>query len=444
MNLLEKLNRPESRKLEIKRQLPGKSDLLKTIVAFSNGAGGELILGVSEKNRDVVGIKEPLLLEERISQLIRDNVRPFVSPYISILNVAGKEILIVRILPGNNKPYYKKSSGMEKGVYIRIRSTNRQATPETLDELRRQSRGIAFETEIDATKTIADFENESVSMFLESIGQNGYTNETLTEWKMLQHDSGEYFPTIAGLVLFGKKGLIDLDFASIRITKYRGITLSDILETREYSVPIVTKVDDISHRVCDFLRKEPHLEGTRQLERTVIPFFAVREAVVNAIVHRDYSMRGSSIKINVFDDRLEIISPGILFGSLDISDVGTGLSECRNRSIVRVFRRLNLMETLGTGIARIFELFEKRELKRPQFQEQGRFFKAILPQEKAYTTNEDKLCDIIGKVESTRASEMARQMNLHHNTILKYLNKLIGEGRIQKTGSGRNTLYHTV
>ena len=95
----------------------------------------------------------------------------------------------------------------------------------------------------------------------------------------------------------------------------------------------------------------------------------------------DYGLTGSSIKINVFDDRMEAISPGILYGNLDISDVGAGLSECRNRSILRIFRRLNLMEELGTGIARIFELYEDRNLKLPVFAEQGQFFKAVLPQE---------------------------------------------------------------
>ena len=92
MNILDKLHQPENRKLEFKREFSAKSNLLKTIVAFANGAGGELILGISDDDRKIIGIDEPLLLEERISNLIYDAIRPYVSPYISILNVQGKEI----------------------------------------------------------------------------------------------------------------------------------------------------------------------------------------------------------------------------------------------------------------------------------------------------------------------------------------------------------------
>ncbi|MBU2510489.1 ATP-binding protein [bacterium] len=86
MNFSQKLTQPESRKLEFKRELPGKSDLLSTFVAFANGAGGELIIGVSDKKREIIGVKDPLLLEEKISNMIHDGIQPFVSPFISVLN----------------------------------------------------------------------------------------------------------------------------------------------------------------------------------------------------------------------------------------------------------------------------------------------------------------------------------------------------------------------
>ena len=441
MNIVEKLHQGENRKLEFKREFPAKSNLLKTIVAFANGAGGELILGVSDDDRKIIGINEPLLLEEKISSLIYDSIYPAISPYISILNVQGSELLIVRILPGSNKPYYIKSMGIEKGVYVRIGSTNRRATPEIIDELRRQARGIAFTAEMDLTKNASDLEEKSLSVFLKSIGQSSCTKDTLLKWKILQKNNGDYFPTVAGLVLFGKNELADYDFAGIRLTRFQGVTLTNISETKEYSVPIIPEIDTICRHTADFLQKESYLEGARRLERTIIPSYAIREAIVNAVVHRDYSMSGSSIKINVFDDRLEIISPGTLFGNLDISDIGTGLSECRNRSIVRIFRKLNLMEELGTGIARIYTLYKERQLKPPSFLEQGQFFKAILPQEKEYQSNLDRIYDIIKKTPGTSASHIAGQMGLHHNTILKYLNQLIAHGKIRKIGSGRRILY---
>lgn len=444
MNILEKLHQPESRKLEFKREFPAKSNILKTIVAFANGAGGELILGISNDDRKIIGIKEPLLLEEKISNLVYDAIHPTVSPYISILNVQGKELLIIQILSGSDKPYYIKSSSVEKGTYIRIGSTNRRATPEIISELMRQGRGIAFETETDFTKDVNCLDKESLSFFFKEISQPGYTNKALSKWKVLQKNNGDFFPTVAGLILFGKDELSDYEFAGIRLTRFQGTTLANISETREYNIPIISKIDIICRHVSEFLQKESYLEGVRRLERTIIPFYAIREVIVNAVVHRDYSIHGSSIKINVFDNRLEVISPGTLFGNIDISDIGTGISECRNRSIVRIFRRLNLMEELGTGIARIYYLFERKQLKKPLFFEQGQFFKAVLPQKIEHLNNTERIYDIIKVSSGIGAANIAIQMGLHHNTILKYLNNLMKNGKIKKIGSGKKIVYKTI
>jgi len=444
MNFAQKLKQPESRKLEFKRELPRKSDILKTIVAFANGAGGELFIGVSDHHREIIGVKDPLLLEEKISNMVFDGIQPFVSPFSSTMNIEGNSILVIKILPGIDRPYYKKSEGVREGVYVRVGSTNRRATPEMIDELRRQGRGIKFETEIDISKSANDFNDLELSRFFKTFGQPDYTKETLTKWRFLQKNNGDYFPTVVGLVLFGKKDLLDYEYANIRLTRYQGNTLSTISETREYSVPIIDKVESICRDIAGFLKKESYLEGARRLERTIIPLFSIREVVVNAMVHRDYSMIGSSIKISIFDDRLEVISPGILFGNIDISDIGTGLSECRNRTIVRVFRRLNLMEELGTGIARIYELNREKGLKKPIFSEQGQFFNVILPQHFELENNQDRIFELLREIRESSTSEIANHFDLHHNTVLKNLNQLIKASKVVKVGSGKKIRYRMI
>ncbi len=383
MNFQETLQQPESRKLEFKRTLPANlNELLKTLVAFANGAGGELIIGVSDKERIIFGVDDPLLLEERIASSVYDGISPPISPYISTLHIQEKEILIVQVLPGSHKPYFLRSFGPEKGVYVRIGSTNRRATPEMFEELRWQGVGAAFETKMDMKHQADAFDQASLSAFFTEIGQPDPTPETLAKWSLLKRNNDDVFPTVAGLVLFGSSDLPDYDYAGIRLTKFQGNTMTNISETREYVPPILSQVETICRHTADFLQKESYLDGIRRLERTIIPFYAIREVIVNAIVHRDYSINGSTIKIHVFDDRLEVISPGILYGNLDLADLGTGLSNCRNRAIVRIFRKLSLMEELGTGIARINHLFQEQHLPTPQFFEQGQFFKAILPQQR--------------------------------------------------------------
>lgn len=441
MNFLSKLKQPEGRKLEFKREMPAKSDILKTIIGFANGAGGELVIGVSDSNREIVGVEDPLLLEEKISNMVFDNIQPFVSPYISVITIEGKSIVIVNVLPGYERPYFKKSEGPEKGVYIRVGSSNRRATSDMAEELRRLGRGIVFESEVDISKSINDLDKSSLTSFFETIGQSGYDKSVLQKWKVLQRNNGDYFPTVAGLVLFGKRDLSDYDFASIRLSIFQGKTLDAIAETREFGVPIIEKVDAVYREINQFLRKESYLEGARRLEKTIIPAFAVREVVVNAIVHRDYSMTGASIKVNVFDDRLEVISPGVLSGNLDLSDIGTGISECRNRSIVRIFRKMDYMEELGTGIARIIKLYEDKKLSPPSFFEHGQYFKAVLPQYYESDNNQDRVLHYLKAVSEASASRIAENLDIHHNTVLKNLNHLIKQGKAEKTGIGKNTRY---
>jgi len=440
MNIHEKIKQPENRKLEFKQALPPKKNWLKTIVAFANGAGGELIIGVSDQERNIHDIQDPLLIEEKISSMIYDSIYPILSPYISIQNIDGKTILIIQILPGSAKPYFIKSLGIENGVFIRIGSSNRKATPEIIEQLRRQAIGISYELETDISKNENCLDKKCLDYFFDTIHQS-YDKEILSKWKILGKNNGDYFPTMTGIILFGKADLDDYDHYSVRLTRFQGNTLTNISETKEYAIPLIDKTENICKDIIRFLKKESQLEGIRRIEQTIIPLFAIREVVINALAHRDYSIHGSTIKINIFDNRLEIISPGILSGNIDIADIGTGISECRNRAIVRIFRKLNLMEELGTGIARIFALFREKNLQKPVFYEQGQYFKAILYQEREFVDIKEKIHIIVHQSRGIQASKIAEHTNIHRNTVLKYLNELIREKKIIKTGSGKNIVY---
>ncbi len=440
MDILEKIQLPESRKLEFKESLPKSKKIVQTIVSFANGVGGELLVGVADKSRQVVGVADPLALEEQLTSIIHDSITPPVSPFFTFINVSGKILLSVQVLAGGNKPYYVKSLGLEKGVFVRIGSSNRMAEPDVIKELQRQSRGLSYSAEIDFQHGLKVLQESVLDSFFSTLDQPGYNSDSLVKWRIAGRNNGDILPTVTGLVLFGENNVSGYDYAHIRVTRFLGITMGQVVESREYSLPLIDKIEQLCNAVTSFLRKESYFEGPRRLERTLIPYFAIREAVVNAIVHRDYSITGSSIKVNVFDDRFEIISPGILFGSFDIEDLGTGLSECRNRSIVRIFRQLGLMEELGTGIARINELCQEKGLQAPQYEEQAQFFRVTIWQKKIQE-------DLTGQIESKlmmrsmSAAELSDELNIHHNTALKHLKKLIAAGRAVKTGAGNRTKY---
>jgi predicted HTH transcriptional regulator len=381
MDILNKINQPESRKLEFKREFPAKSDVLKTIVAFANGAGGELIIGVSDKHREIVGIENPLELEEKIANMVYDSIAPIIAPYISIIDINGKKILHIQVMAGTNKPYFIKTIGIREGTFIRVGSTNRRASEEIIEEIRREAHGFSYEQEIIPSLSVDDLDENAIQYFLHEINENHIDNDILTKWHILKKNNGDYFPTVLSVILFGTPGLSEYDDFNIRLTRFNEEDYTEIAESKEYSIPLIVKIDEIISDVRSYVKRISVLEGARRIEKTVIPDFALREVIINAIVHKDYSIK-SSVKINIFSDRLEVINPGILFGNLDISDLGKGISESRNRKLVKIFRKFGFMEELGTGIRRIIKLFSEQDLKPPSFKEQGRYFKTILPQEK--------------------------------------------------------------
>ncbi len=156
MDISEKIKLPESRKLEFKEFLPTAKKVVQTIVAFANGAGGELLVGVSDKDREITGVDDPFALEEQITSMVHDSIAPPISPFFSFVTVSGKILLSVQILAGSNKPYYVKSSGLERGVFVRIGSSNRMAGPELINELQRQARGFSYTSEINFHYSLED------------------------------------------------------------------------------------------------------------------------------------------------------------------------------------------------------------------------------------------------------------------------------------------------
>jgi ATP-dependent DNA helicase RecG len=440
MNILEKIKQPEGRKLEFKEKFPEKSDLLKSLVAFANGSGGNLIIGITDKTKEIAGVTDPISLEEKITNLVYDSIVPIISPYITIHNLHGNFILNIQILPGNNPPYFLKSKGVEKGTYIRIGSSNRLASTEIIGELRRQARGISFEGEPDIHKAISDLDRKALAELI-PVDSLENPKKELLYWRIANKNNGDYYPTIGGIVLFGKEELVDYNFAAVRITRFNGHTLSDIAESVEFTIPLINKINDMYQWIHDRLLKDSILSGVKRISKNRIPDFAIREALINAIVHRDYNNKHSTIKVNIFNDRIEFLNPGILYGNIDIEDLGTGVSECRNRNIVRIFRKLNLMEELGTGIARIRQLFIDSNLKAPVFFEQGNYFKVILPQITKENDLQEEIYQLIREYDTLSTSEIADKLGFHSNTILKYINKLVSQQKIFSTGLGRSRKY---
>lgn len=361
MEIEDVLQQPEGKRLEFKERITSREGIAKTVVAFSNIAGGEIYIGVEDGTKKIIGVPEDEVskLEEKLANSLYDLVYPKVTPDISIVNVGGKYLIRVTVYPGANPPYYLGSSGKIKGTFVRIGSVNQPASEEILLELERKKRNIPFDT-----TPVFDLQPSGLDLkaFLDEYeAKTGETADetTLRKLGLIKEDRGELVPTIAALLLSGGEVKQEhFPFAVIECAAFKGNDLSTTLDSRTIDSELVHQPEEALAFVQRNIRMASKVEGLYRSEKWEYPLTAVRELIINAIVHRDYSLSGRYIKLAIYDDMIEITSPGYLPGTLDPGHLGTGISELRNKVIGPVFKKLKLIEQWGTGFKKV-----KEELK---------------------------------------------------------------------------------
>jgi len=202
----------------------------------------------------------------------------------------------------------------------------------------------------------------------------------------------------------------------------------------------------MSEKVMDFVQlymeRKIEISALQRKETYDIPLPAIREGILNAICHRDYSITGADNKLDIFSDRIEITSPGTLPSGITLQDLGEGISEVRNRFIVKIFREAGYVEQLGTGISRIKEGCRINALPEPKFEETGNFFKTIIFRTRLTISPDLKdVFELIKQVGSLGSREIAEKLNIHQNTALKRLRQLEEKELIHKQGSGPRVRY---
>ena len=368
----------EGKTLEFKAQLPTGNSIAKSAISFSNMAGGKIIIGVEDKTCKIVGIseKDALDLPDKISNIIFDCCTPVIIPEIYTIQVLNKTVLVIELYPGGLKPYHLKKVGKQKGTYIRVGGTNKIADDEMIVELERQRRNISLDEENDFNYSADAIDVKQLSEdFQRYTGLELGQNDLLT-LKIMNEDSGRFYPTIGGLLIAGRKEYSE--FYRIKCARFKGNDMLEFIDQKEFSGPLHHQVENTMKFAMVYLAKSGKIKGLQRDDQYDVPVEAIREAVVNAVVHRDYSITGADIKFAVFDDRIEITSPGALPKSLGVEDLLTGRSEIRNRVIARFFKEIKFIEQWGTGVGRIVQSCQKQGLKTPEFIERGLFFKVIL------------------------------------------------------------------
>ena len=357
------LARQEGKTLEFKALLASPEPTLKTIVAFANTAGGTVLFGVEDGTRRVVGVAEPLALDARIANLVADAIRPRLVPDIEIHPWRRTHLVAVHVFPSPVAPHYLKALGPEEGAFIRVGSSNRRADRTALDEMRRMASNRCFDEE-----PLADLDSEAIDFRAASelfASQRPLRARDLSVLGLATRHGGKTVPTVGGILLFGTMREERFPDAYLQAGRFAGRDRTRILDTVEFRSHLPALVD---HGIA-FLRKHEavalEIGAARHRERWPIPLVALREAIVNAIVHADYAQRGAPIRLSVFDDRVEVENPGLLPFGLTVDDILAGVSKLRNRVIGRVFKELGLIEQWGSGIGRMRAAWCRKSAKEP-------------------------------------------------------------------------------
>jgi len=229
---------------------------------------------------------------------------------------------------------------------------------------------------------------------------------------------------------------------SIKCALYDGNTKLEFRDRREFSGSILKQLDDAYEYISLQNKVESNFEGLNRIDREDYPYYAIREALVNAVVHRDYGFSGS-ILIHIFEDRIEFVSVGGLVSKLTLDDIMLGVSESRNKNLAACFYRLKFIESYGTGIQRIYESYLKYSTE-PEFKISENAFVVVLPNVNYKIDVEDtdfKVLKIIKNRENVSRKDIEIELDLSKSTINLLLNKLLKEGKIQQKGKGRNITY---
>ena len=367
----------ESEKLELKTSLSEKEEILETISAFSNKRGGKIFIGV-EPSGKITGITIGKNTIENLAGDIKQNTDPKVFPNISVQKLDSKEIIVVDVAEYPIKPVFVKDK-----VFIRVGKSNQRASAEKIRSFIDDQRTRHWDSETDRVK-LSEISTQKVKTFVRRYEEERYTSlegskSTESILKKLKLLKGKK-PSNAAVLLFSKEPQSHFYNSLVRCAKFKGNEAIDFQDMQDIEGTLIEQVPAVLAFIRKHLNIAASIKGKPERENIwEIPHDALREAVINAICHRDYEST-ANVQIRVFDNRLEIWNPGLLPDNISIEELKKEHpSVPRNELIARCFYMIKFIEQWGTGTNRIVRLCKEAGIKEPVFKEAGGSFIVSFP-----------------------------------------------------------------
>ena len=470
------MNLFENTTTEFKREYA--PDINKAVVAFANTDGGTIYVGVADDG-GVAGIADIDGTILKISNSIRDSIKPDVTLFVDYQQefIDDKAIIKVIVQRGKSCPYYLAGKGIRpEGVYVRQGASKVPATETSILRMIKETDGEKYED-------------------VRSLNQELTFVETEKEFRAYNVSFGISQQKTLGLMntdgIYTNLGLLFSDqcIHSVKLAVFEGAEKAMFKDRREFIGSLPKQLNDVFDFIDRYNRNRSEMEGLRRIDKRDYPVEAVREALLNALIHRDYSFSDSTL-ISIFDDRIEFVSIGGLARGITFNDIMLGVSVARNRNLANVFYRLTLVEAYGTGVPKIMRNYADYAAK-PQIEVSDNAFKITLPNineisekvelskngravvavlsnnERAVTAelsddertvmaelsgneradvtmlsdNERAVMALFADSDSVARKDIEKVLSVSQTMAVRVLKGLVDKGKIRAIGGGKNTRY---
>ncbi len=430
----------ETENIEFKQQFT--EDLYKEVIAFANTDGGVIYIGINN-NGEAVGIDNVDENYTRITNGIRDAVMPDVTMFVKY-TIQENKVVKITVGEGSYKPYYLKSKGLKpSGVFVRQGTSTAPASPEQIRTMIKESDGDTFEAmrSMDQSLTFKSAK-EAFARYDVDFAKSKYRALGIT------HPTEEIYTNLALIIS-------DQCAHTTKIAVFGDDSNTEFRDSKEFGGSVFKQLDDAYSYLSLCNKKMATFKGLERIEKADYPDAALREALLNALVHRDYSFSGSVI-INVNDNEMEFISIGGLLPGLSPEDIRSGISQPRNKNLAAIFHRLHLIESYGTGIRKIYNLYAKCS-SQPRIEVTQNTFKIILPnmnrlQEQnnevkknaAISAQKQTILDFIDENGSISEAQIMELLGVKKTRAYGIAKEMCAEGLIKANGRGATKKYMRV
>lgn len=421
----------ESDSIELKSQVI--PDICKEVIGFANTNGGTVYIGI-EDNGIIVGVDDEDKTMLQLNNMIRDSIKPDITMFVKYeaIILEDKKVIAIKVQRGTDRPYYLGNKGLKPaGVYVRNGTSTDPASEANIRKMIKETDGDSFEN-------------------MRSLEQNLSFNATNEQFKKRNIVFNE--AKMKSLGLFLKDGeysnvaflLSDQCTATIKTATFNGTDKLNFQDRKEYSGSLFDQMENVYQYLEMRNKKRASFNGLYRIDTLDYPLDALREALLNCLVHRDYSFSASTL-ISVYDDRIEFVSIGGLPDGINLDDILLGISACRNPKLAAIFYRLELIEAYGTGIPKIMSSYKDTGFE-PKIEVTNNAFKITLPNlnysiDEQTETEDNRIVAFIDKNGFITRKDVEELLGISQTSANRILKDMVDKSVLYRIGNGKSIKY---